>query len=112
MIFYMTIRPLNINGKRLLTPKYMLSDGFPGVIHNWRCLLNGTKKDGRWLYEIEVESVEHRDVVIEGLKAWGGHLKTLSSAIDTANSLSERKDITYNGEKIFIPELKEEEIGK
>lgn len=93
MIFYVSIRPINFNGKRLLTPRYMLEDGFRGIPILFKCLGGGIKDDGRWLYEIETDTIEHRDVIVEGLSAWGGHL------VSTPNKAKEL------AEKINIPRV-------
>lgn len=87
MIFYVSIRPINYNGKRLLTPSYMLDDGFRGIPVEYKCLGGGVKDDGRWLYEIETDTIEHRDTILEGLKMWGGHL---TSSPEKAKELAEK----------------------
>ena len=107
MFFYVSIRPININGKRLLTPKYMLNDGFTGLIKSWRTNATRTKTDSRWLYEIEVDTIEHRDVILEGLQMWGCHLKTENSTIELFNKLSNRKDAFIKDGKLDIPNIKE-----
>jgi len=80
MVFYVSIRKINFNGKRLLSPKYMLQDGFVGIPIRWKCLGENTKIDGRSLYEIETDTKEHKEVILEGLAMWGAHLKTLETA--------------------------------
>lgn len=107
-IFYVSIRPININGKRLLTPKYMLNDGFPGVPLTWQCVGGKTKTDGRYLYKIITDSIEHRGVILEGLQMWGVHLKTLSSAKVLLEKLTGRKDLFIKDGIIEIPEQKDE----
>lgn len=87
MIFYVSIRPINIDGKRLLTPNYILEDGFRGIPLVFKCLGGGIKDDGRWLYEIETDTIEHKDTILEGLKMWGVHLV---SSPQKAKELSEK----------------------
>ena len=108
MFFYISARPVNYNGKRLLTPKYMIQDGFPGLITSWQCLASGTATDGRWVYEIEVATTEHRDVVLEGLAMWGAHLKTDVSVVELMNLLTGRNDITHDGTRLVVPVIEPE----
>ena len=103
MIFYVSIRPINVDGKRLLTPKYMLNTGFCGIIIKSKCIGNGTSTDGRWLYEIETDTLEHREVILEGLQMWAVHLKTPESAMILAKKLLGRDDITIERDCIVIP---------
>lgn len=104
MIFYISIRPINLDGKRLLSPKYMLNNGFRNLPLSWECICSGTETDGRWLYEIETDTLEHRDVILEGLQMWGVHLKTLKSAKVLAEKLLNRKDVVVLKDKLVIPD--------
>lgn len=103
MFFYVSIRPVNIDGKRILTPKYALNDSFPGIIKSWKCLSRNTNEDGRWMYEVEVDTEEQRDIVVEGLAMWGCHLKTKESAINLFKILTKREDHTFKDDKLIIP---------
>jgi len=110
MFFYVSVRPVNTNGKRLLLPTYALRDNFPGLILSWKCIASSTKTDGRWLYEIEVESIEHRDIILEGLQMWGCHLKSEQSTVELSEILTNRKDITMNLGRLIIPNLFKEKV--
>lgn len=72
----------------MLSPKHHLNSGFKGLPLNWKCLCGGANDDGRWLYEIETDTLEHRDIILEGLQMWGAHLKTLDSAKALAEKLT------------------------
>lgn len=87
MIFYLSARPVCVDGKRLLTPDYMLENGFRGIPIKFRCIAPGAKDDGRWLYEIDTDTIESRDVIVEGLQMWGAHLK---STIEKTKELAEK----------------------
>jgi len=110
MFFYISIRPVCTDGKRLLTPKYMLKDGFSGLIQSWRTIATRTKTDSRYLYEIEVKTEEYRDVILEGLQMWGCHLKTDISAVELFNKLTNRKDASIKEGKLDIPNIDKEEV--
>lgn len=110
MIFYVSIRPITVDGKRLLTPKYMLNDGFRGIPITWKCLASNIKDDGRYLYEIETDTLEHQEVILEGLQLWAAHLKTLKSTEILAKKLLNRKDLTIKEDKLIIPILRDELI--
>lgn len=88
----------------MLTPKQMLNSGFRGIFLKWKCVANGIQDDGRWLYEIETDTQEHRDVVLEGLQAWGVHLKTLNSAKELVEKLTKRTDIAIISGRLSIKE--------
>lgn len=102
MIFYVSIRPVNFDGKRLLSPKYMLNEGFKGIPIKWKSIANAISNDGRWLYEIETDTIEHRDVILEGLQMWGVHLKTLESAKIFVKKLL-NIDVTISPDKLIFP---------
>ena len=102
MIFYVSIRPILVDGKRLLTPKYMLQSGFVGMPLKYKNIANNPKIDGRWLYEIETDTEEYRDVILEGLKMWGVHLKSLESAKLLAEMLL-GKEVTIEGDRLVMP---------
>ena len=78
--FYVSIRPIKIEGTRLLSPKEHLKNCFLGIPLTFSCIGSGHPNDSRWLYEIETDTIEHRDVILEGLRMWGVHLKSLDSA--------------------------------
>lgn len=103
IIFYISIRPITFDGKRLLTPKYMLEDGFRGIPIEWQCISNGIEDDSRWVYEIITDTIEHQDVILEGLQMWGVHLKTIESAEILVCKLSKREDISVLNDKIILP---------
>jgi len=105
MFFYVSVRPINTNGKRMLTPKYALRDSFPGLVLSWRSIISATKEDGRWLYEIETDTIEHRDVIIEGLQMWGCHLKDEIKTVELFSKLSKRNDSSFKNGKLNIPEV-------
>ena len=86
--FYVSTRPIMIEGTRLLSPKHQLARGFKDIPLSFKCLGSGHSTDGRWLYEIETDTLEHRDVILEGLQMWGAHLKTLDSAKALADKLT------------------------
>ena len=86
--FYVSTRPIMIEGTRLLSPKLHLGNGFKGIPVVFKCIGNGHAEDGRWLYEIETDTLEHQDIILEGLQMWGAHLKTLDSAKALADKLT------------------------
>lgn len=95
-------------GTKLLTPKQMLNNGFRNIPLKWNCVFPGADDDGRWLYEIETDTLEHQEVILEGLQAWGVHLKTLESAKLLLEKLSGRTDISIAGDKLCIPQIETE----
>jgi len=105
MFFYVSVRPINTNGKRMLTPKYALRDSFPGLVLSWRSIVSATKEDGRWLYEIETDTIEHRDVILEGLQMWGCHLKDEIKTIKLFCKLARRCDSSFKDGRLHIPEV-------
>ena len=107
-IFYVSVRPITFDGKRNVSPKYMLNNGFKGMTVNWKCVVPGANDDGRWMYEIETDTLEHQEVVVEGLQMWGAHLKTLESAKLLAEKLTGRVDITIEFGKLVFPNVKDE----
>ena len=102
MIFYVSIRPINLDGKRLLTPKYMLNTGFRGLSITWKCIANGNNDDGRWLYEIEADTREYAEVILEGLQLWGAHLKTIESAKALAEKLLYPTNVNIEEDRLKI----------
>lgn len=65
----------------------MLKDGFRGIPLSFTCLGTSQVDDGRWLYEIETDTLEHQQVILEGLSAWGVHL---ISSLEKAKELAEK----------------------
>ena len=90
----------------------MLQTGFRGIPLEFKCIASGASDDGRWLYEIETDSIESRDVIIEGLAAWGAHLKTDVSALELATKLSKRADVSFQNGKVHFPELPDLALGE
>lgn len=86
-------------GKRIVSPKNSLRDNFTGLKYSWECMGHNRKVDGRWLYKLEVESEEIRDVFLEALQPYAGHLKTPESARILAEKLTGRP-YAVDGEKI------------
>jgi len=80
----------------------MLNTGFRGMPIAWKCIAGGNNDDGRWLYEIEVGTKEHKEVILEGLQLWGVHLKTLESAKVLAQKLLYSTDVSIKGDKLVI----------
>ena len=111
MVFYVSIRPVLIDGKRLLSPKYMLRSGFVGMPLKFKCIASNPKNDGRWLYEIETDTEEYKDVILEGLRMWGVHLKTLNSAKSLAEKLI-GKTIEIDGDRLCMPTVDIESMEK
>jgi hypothetical protein len=79
----------------------VLNTGFRGLPVTWKCIANGTTDDGRWLYEIETDTIEHQEVILEGLQMWGVHLKTLTSAKELAEKLL-GTEVVVDKDKIFV----------
>lgn len=92
-------------GTKLLTPKETLNNGFRNIPLKWCCVSPGVEDDGRWLYEIETDTLEYQEVILEGLQMWGVHLKTLESAKLLLEKLSGRNDISIVGDKLYIPPI-------
>lgn len=90
-----------------MTPKSHLNSGFKGIPLNWKCIGSGNNDDGRWLYEIETDTLEHQEVILEGLQMWGVHLKTLDSAKALADKLTNQVwIINITAGKIIPPPVK------
>ncbi len=93
--FYFTCRPIRM-GTQLISPKETLKQGFKGLKFEWECLASNQKVDGRWLYKVTCEDEEIRDVILEGLTAFGVHLKSSEkSAMELMDVLTEGQ--TKNG---------------
>jgi len=80
----------------------MLNTGFRGMPIAGKCIACWNNDDGRWLYEIEVGTKEHKEVILEGLQLWGVHLKTLESAKVLAQKLLYSTDVSIKGDKLVI----------
>lgn len=112
MVFYLSCRPLRCR-REMISPKECLKHNFPGIEYTWRCIGFDTKKDGRWLYEIRLDEsytaeqvAELRDVFVEGLAAFGAHLKTPTTAKELADKVT-GLSFAIKGEAIKPPLEKE-----
>lgn len=87
-IFYVSCRPIRIEEK-LLTPRDHISGGFVGLDIIGQVLAEDRHIDGRMVYEIIIgkdsqytdqQCSDYQAIVLEGLAAFGVHLKTIESA--------------------------------
>ncbi|KAA0593011.1 hypothetical protein J2848_005628 [Azospirillum lipoferum] len=88
--FYVTCRPIYMPTERgfWLMPRHLLERSFTGMPLRYDIIVWDETKDGRALYQIDVDTLEHRDVVIEALAWFGCHQKTLGSAKALAELLT------------------------
>lgn len=88
--FYVSCRPiyLPIEPSFWLTPRHLLEKSFNGMPLQFTTVAWNSDIDGRMLYQIDVDTVEHRDVVVEALAWFGCHQKTLGSAKELAELLT------------------------
>ncbi|MBP2310486.1 hypothetical protein GBZ48_31555 [Azospirillum melinis] len=81
--FYVSCRPLLWQGA-WMTPNTLLASSFTGMPLRFVSLAWRPEIDGRMLYQIDVDTLEHRSVVMEALTWFGCHAKTLGSAKELA----------------------------
>lgn len=105
MRFYISCRPLRM-GTILLTPKEQLKHGFKGLNFSFDLVASNHLHDGRFLYEVIIseeypleQKQEIKTVILEGLQVFGVHEKSLQSAKELAETLTE-KDYRINNDKI------------
>jgi len=108
MTFYVSCRPLRYR-KEIISPKQALKYSFAGLKFTWDCMGHRMAEDGRWLYEITLdknystkEAEELQTVFLEGLAAFGAHLKTPASAKELADKVT-GLTFTIDGEIIKPP---------
>lgn len=84
--FYVSCRPvyLPLDKPFWLTPRHLLERSFAGMSLQFQTIAWDESRDGRMLYQIDVDTPEHRDVVVEALSWFGCHVKTLGSAQELA----------------------------
>lgn len=99
--FYVSIRPI-INKQRLIIPQDQLNNAFRGIPLKWACVSAGIEDDGRWLYKIETDTLDHQAVIIEGLAAWGAHLKDVDSAVELTKKLMKGAKVSKKGGKVHV----------
>ena len=94
MTFYLSCRPLRFR-REIISPKECLKYSFAGIKFDCNCLGHNMAKDGRWLYEIKLdesytaeEATELQAVFVEGLAAFGAHLKTPASVKELADKIT------------------------
>lgn len=86
-----------------MTPKLMLRDGFKDLSISHSCIACGTKKEGRWLYEIVTDTDRSRDTIVSGLKLWDVALESISSAKGLAERLV-GKTVQVKEGRIVVPQ--------
>lgn len=96
MIFYVSCRPIKIDN-RLHTPKEHFKSSFTGINFTFKLVTFNRNIDGRFLYQItlsneytEQEKEEFKTVILEGLALFSGHEKSLQSAKELAERLSDQ----------------------
>lgn len=97
--FYVTCRHFQIGGE-LVTARDQFRFGFKGLDVSYDVFASNRNIDGRTLYEVilgqnseytEEQCLEYRDIIVEGLSAFGCHIKTLESAKAFAEYINERE---------------------
>lgn len=93
MTFYISIRPIKFRNE-FISPKETLKFCFPEVKFKFECLGYDPKVDGRWLYEITLDSsyspAESKDIstmLVEDLAMFGARLINTQGAKDLAEKI-------------------------
>ena len=94
--FYVSCRPIRYE-RSLIMPDAQLQLGFKGLDIGFKLMVEDRSLDGRVLYEIvlganssytDAQCLDYQSIIIEGLAAFSGHLKTLASAQALAQSIT------------------------
>lgn len=93
---YLTVRPLHWGGN-WVTPKHLLAHSFAGMVITFNQLVWLPEADGRMLLELTADTDEHLDAITEALTWFGRHQKTLGSARDFAEQIT-NTTWTLNGD--------------
>ena len=94
MTFYLSTRPIRYR-KEIISPKECLKNNFAGLLYSFVCIGNNMQVDLRWLYEITIDDSytpsrkqQLKQVFVEAMLGFSGHLKTLNSAKTLAETLT------------------------
>lgn len=108
--FYISCRPIRIKNE-LVTPREQFVKGFRGLDIETKVIAMDLNKDGRMVYEViigansqysDADCSAYQAIILEGLAAFGCHLKTLESA-QALVLLITGKTYEISGDHLVIP---------
>lgn len=87
----------------LITPKEHFKTSFTGINFSFELVAFDRNVDGRFLYELNVsdeyteeEKTNYKAVILEGLQLFSGHEKSLQSAKELAEKLTNKVWVISN----------------